>query len=144
MTRTSTKGHRDVPTGPQRRRESGGMGQKMCRVIALSGFTARPAATSGSAAWRRCTAAPRGGGAVFAPHRRAREPGRLQGMTSLPEAQLSAIASGLDEIVVRVATLGEDLDHGGTADTANALFEAERALKMAARALSRARRSFGD
>ena len=63
-------------------------------------------------------------------------------MASLPEAQLSAISSGLDETIGRVAELGESLDHGGAADAANALFEAERALKMAARALARARRSF--
>ncbi|QXC62566.1 hypothetical protein KSP35_07150 [Aquihabitans sp. G128] len=60
---------------------------------------------------------------------------------ALPHAQLSAISSGLDELVVRVAELGEALDADGGSDAANALFEAERALKMATRALARARRS---
>ncbi|MCU1496349.1 MAG: hypothetical protein JWM47_302 [Acidimicrobiales bacterium] len=86
---------------------------------------------------------PSGRWCCFSPDLLALPSGQTAAMTSLPQAQLSAISSGLDEIVARVAALGEELDTGGTSDTANALFEAERALKMAARALSRARRSFG-
>ncbi|CAN5416410.1 hypothetical protein BH10ACT1_BH10ACT1_10230 [soil metagenome] len=70
--------------------------------------------------------------------------GQTRPMPSLPQAQLSAISSGLDETIVRVAELGEQLDNGESGDVANALYEAERALKMAARALARARRAFGD
>lgn len=70
--------------------------------------------------------------------------GRLTAMSSLDRAQLSAIASSIDDAIVRVAALGEQLDTGGTADAANALFEAERSLTMATRALERAGKALGD
>ena len=74
----------------------------------------------------------------------AGRPGRLTAMSSLDRAQLSAIASSIDDAIVRVAALGEQLDTGGTADAANALFEAERSLTMATRALERAGKALGD
>lgn len=64
-------------------------------------------------------------------------------MSSLDRAQLSAIAATIDDATTRVAALGEQLDAGGTADAANALFEAERALTMATRALDRANKALG-
>ncbi len=70
--------------------------------------------------------------------------GRLTAMSSLDRAQLSAIAASIDDAIVRVAALGEQLDTGGTADAANALFEAERSLTMATRALERAGKALGD
>lgn len=65
-------------------------------------------------------------------------------MTTLDDAQLSSIVATVDDTVIRVADLGERLDGGGTSDAANALFEAERSLKMASRALARARRVLGE
>lgn len=64
-------------------------------------------------------------------------------MSSLDRAQLSAITASITDATDRVAALGEHLDVGGTSDAANALFEAERALKMAGRALARANRALG-
>ena len=64
-------------------------------------------------------------------------------VTSLDRAQLSAITASITDATERVAALGEQLDGGGTSDAANALFEAERALKMAGRALARASRTLG-
>lgn len=75
---------------------------------------------------------------------RGGERARLQVMASLDRAQLSSIAETVEETVARVADLGERLDGAGTSDAANALFEAERSLKMAGRALARAGRSMGD
>ncbi len=65
-------------------------------------------------------------------------------MASLDHAQLSSIVANVDETVTRVADLGERLDGGGSSDAANALFEAERSLKMASRALARAGRALGE
>lgn len=65
-------------------------------------------------------------------------------MATLDHAQLSSIAETVEETVTRVADLGERLDSAGTSDAANALFEAERSLKMASRALARAGRSLGN
>jgi hypothetical protein len=62
-------------------------------------------------------------------------------MASLDTAQLSALAAGIDDTIARVAELGERLDTGATSHAANALFEAERALKMAQRSLARASRA---
>lgn len=62
-------------------------------------------------------------------------------MASLDTAQLSALASSVDDTIIRVAELGERLDDGATSDAANALFEAERSLKMARRSLERAGRA---
>ncbi|HEX2576729.1 MAG TPA: hypothetical protein VHK88_10305 [Aquihabitans sp.] len=65
-------------------------------------------------------------------------------MATIDAAELSSIVDIVDETTTRVAQLGERLDDGSTSDAANALFEAERSLKMAARALARARRGLGD
>ncbi len=65
-------------------------------------------------------------------------------MATIDAAELSSIVDSVDETTTRVAHLGERLDDGTTSDAANALFEAERSLKMAARALARARRALGD
>lgn len=65
-------------------------------------------------------------------------------MASLDHAQLASLVANVEETITGVAELGERLDATGRSDTANALFEAERSLKMAARGLARARRSFGD
>jgi len=62
-------------------------------------------------------------------------------VASLDHVQLSSVGDAVHDLAERVARLGEELD-GTRSDAANALFEAERALKMAARALARARRSF--
>ncbi len=70
-------------------------------------------------------------------------PGQTHVMSSLDRAQLSAITASIDDAMVRVAALGEQLDSGGTADAANALFEAERSLAMATRALERAGKALG-
>lgn len=69
--------------------------------------------------------------------------GQTRRMSSLDRAQLSAIAASIDDAIVRVAALGEQLDAGGTADAANALYEAERSLTMATRALDRAGKALG-
>lgn len=62
-------------------------------------------------------------------------------MASIHLAQLSSIAASVDDTIVRVADLGERLDGADASDAANALFEAERSLKMAGRALARSRRA---
>lgn len=66
---------------------------------------------------------------------------RLAAMASLDTARLASLAANVEENVAGVAELGEHLDRSGYSDAANALFEAERSLKMASRALARARRS---
>lgn len=93
-------------------------------------------ATPGSAAWCRRTAALRGGGAVFRPI--------LWAMASAELARLASLAANVEETVAGVAELGEHLDATSASDAANALFEAERSLKMAGRSMARARRSLGD
>ena len=65
-------------------------------------------------------------------------------MASLDLARLASLVANVDETVTGVAELGEHLDADGRSDAANALFEAERALKMASRSLARARMSMGD
>src|SRR3954471_18648612 len=92
-------------------------------------------ATPGSAAWCRCTAALRGGGAVF--------PGRLTAMASLPRSQISSVSDGIDDLARRVAELADELA-GSSSDSANALYEAERSLRMASRAMERAGRTLAD
>ena len=62
-------------------------------------------------------------------------------MASLDIAQLSALASAVDDLAGRSADLAEQLDTADTADCAAALFEAERALIMAGRSVARALRS---
>jgi hypothetical protein len=62
-------------------------------------------------------------------------------MPSLDQAQLSALADGVDDLARRTARLADHLEGSDTSDAANALFEAERSLRMAERAMARARRS---
>lgn len=62
-------------------------------------------------------------------------------MASLDHAQLSALASGVDELARRSAELAGALEHGLSSEAATALYEAERSLVMAGRAVERARRS---
>lgn len=61
-------------------------------------------------------------------------------MASLDIAQLSALTSAIDDLARRSAELAEQLDVAETADSAAALFETERALRMANRSATRALR----
>ncbi len=65
-------------------------------------------------------------------------------MASLDHAQLSSFTASVEETITGVAELAERLESSHRSDAANALYEAERSLKMAGRALARARRSLGD
>ena len=60
-------------------------------------------------------------------------------MSSSARAQLSSLAASVEEVVARVVALADELDQGATSDAANALYEAERSLQMAHRAIDRAR-----
>jgi hypothetical protein len=93
-------------------------------------------ATPGSAAWCRCTAALRGGGAGF--------PGQTLAMASLARSQLSSVSDGIDDLARRVAELADELEGTTSSDAANALYEAERSLRMAIRAVERAGRNLAD
>lgn len=62
-------------------------------------------------------------------------------MSSLPDAQLSAIGSAIDDLARRVAALAGELEADDDSDRATALFEVERSLHMAARSIDRARRA---
>lgn len=53
-------------------------------------------------------------------------------------AELSSVATSLDELTARVARSGEALDQKPTEGIALSLFEAERSLRSASRALARA------
>ena len=55
-------------------------------------------------------------------------------------AELSSIATSLDELSSRVGTTAESLDREPTEAAAASLFEVERALRTAARSLARALR----
>ncbi len=107
-------------------------------------------ATPGSAAWCRCTAALRGGGAVFAApaspgdrRRPAPSPrsGTLAVMATLSSAQLSALASGIDDLSERAVALAVELEAEHEAEASAALYEVERSLRMATRSMDRARRA---
>jgi hypothetical protein len=54
-------------------------------------------------------------------------------------AELTSIATQLRELTGRVVAAGEELDTGDTEGAAMALFDVERALRAAGRALDRAR-----
>jgi hypothetical protein len=62
-------------------------------------------------------------------------------MPSLDQAQLSSLGDGIDDLAQRAALLAEQLESSDAPDAANALFEAERSLRMAGRAVERARRT---
>jgi hypothetical protein len=55
-------------------------------------------------------------------------------------APLASLATQLQELTERAAALGEQLNETPTEDVAGTLFEVERALRSASRALERARR----
>ena len=55
-------------------------------------------------------------------------------------ASLASLATQLSELTDRTVATGERLNAGSTADVAAGLFEVERALRSALRALERARR----
>ncbi|MGI8709592.1 MAG: hypothetical protein ACR2LA_01140 [Acidimicrobiales bacterium] len=65
-------------------------------------------------------------------------------MASLDAAQLSSIAAGIEDLADRSAALAEELDTTESADVANALFEAERSLRMAMRSVERGQRVLAD
>lgn len=62
-------------------------------------------------------------------------------MASLDQAQLSSLADGVDDLAQRLSVMADDLVGGPSNDAAGALFEAERSLRMATRAIERARRT---
>lgn len=58
-------------------------------------------------------------------------------------AELSSIATQLDEVSTRIASAGERLDRDPTEDAAASLYEVERALRTAHRSLQRALTQLG-
>ncbi len=58
-------------------------------------------------------------------------------------SELSSLATQVDELTKRVAAAGERLDGDPTEEVAASLFEVERALRTAGRALDRAVRQLG-
>jgi hypothetical protein len=63
------------------------------------------------------------------------------GMASLSAAQLSALASAIDELGERSAALAGELEQSHEAEAAAALYEVERSIRMASRSMDRARRA---
>lgn len=61
-------------------------------------------------------------------------------MAGSPSAELSALASGLDDLTNRIAAMAQSLDEEPTARVAVDLFETERSLRIAARRIERAQR----
>lgn len=62
----------------------------------------------------------------------------------LESARLSSLAAGVDELSRRAGELASEFDGGLNAEAAVALYEAERSLAMASRAVDRARRIVDD
>ena len=62
-------------------------------------------------------------------------------MASLESAQLSALGSAVEDLTRQSAELAERLEGPSTGEASMAMYEAERSLRMAARAVERARRS---
>jgi hypothetical protein len=62
-------------------------------------------------------------------------------MASLPDSQLSALASSIEDLSGRIASLAEQLTGDGASESASILFEVERTLLMANRSVNRARRA---
>jgi len=63
---------------------------------------------------------------------------------ALDSARLSSLGAGIDDLTRRAAELAADFEGGLYAEAAVALFEAERSLAMAARAVDRARKVVSD
>lgn len=59
-------------------------------------------------------------------------------MASLDHARIASLVTSVDEHIDQISELAERLATDGDDDIAAALFEAERSLQMAARALERA------
>jgi hypothetical protein len=59
---------------------------------------------------------------------------------SLDHARLSSLAAAVEELATRAGELAAALEGGLTAEASVALVEAERSLRMAGRAVERARR----
>ena len=57
-----------------------------------------------------------------------------------PDAELSALASSLDDLNSRIASLARQLDREPTGRAAIDLFEVERSLRIACRRMEQARR----
>ena len=64
-------------------------------------------------------------------------------MASLHHAQLAAITSAVEDHSQRVVDLAGDLDDARSSDAIADLYEAERSLRMAGRALARAAKALG-
>jgi hypothetical protein len=62
-------------------------------------------------------------------------------MASLPDSQLSALASNIEDLSGRVTRLAEELASAHASESATILYEVERTLDMAKRSVDRARRS---
>jgi hypothetical protein len=62
-------------------------------------------------------------------------------MASLPDSQLSALASSIEDLAGRITTLADQLTGEGASESASILFEVERTLQMANRSVNRARRA---
>jgi hypothetical protein len=60
---------------------------------------------------------------------------------TLDQARLSSLASAVDDLASLAGELAASLEGGPDGDAAVALYEAERSLNMAGRAVERARRS---
>ena len=60
---------------------------------------------------------------------------------SLDHARISSLASAVDELASLAGELAGALEGGATGDASIALYEAERSLNMAGRAVERARRA---
>ncbi len=58
-------------------------------------------------------------------------------------AQLSSVATGLGEMIQRIASTADDLRGDGREDLAGELYEVERSLQAAARRLSALVRQLG-
>lgn len=62
----------------------------------------------------------------------------LRAMASLHNAQLAAITSAVEDNSQRIVDLAGELDESRSSDAIADLYEAERSLRMAGRALARA------
>jgi ElaB/YqjD/DUF883 family membrane-anchored ribosome-binding protein len=78
---------------------------------------------------------------VVAPEDSPDRSARQTGTVDAPTAELSSLATTLDEVLRRVATTAEALAAEQREDASSFLFEAERALRTAARRLDDARRA---